>query len=49
MMIAPASRGAHEKTKPVSVTLYNIHKIGVEKSDLLLSYHSKILIQQMPA
>jgi hypothetical protein len=48
MMIAPASRGVHEKTKPVSVTLYNKYKIGVEKSDLLLSYYSKILIQQMP-
>ena len=36
----PRSRGAHQKTKPEAVVQYNKYKIGVDKSDQLLSYYS---------
>jgi hypothetical protein len=39
MVDALASRGAHEKTKPLSTLSYNKYKIGVDKSDQLLSYY----------
>jgi hypothetical protein len=40
MVETPASRGAHQKTKPSAVLDYNKCKIGVDKSDQMLSYYS---------
>jgi hypothetical protein len=39
MVEASATKGAHEKTKPLSVMSYNKYKICVDKSDQLLSYY----------
>jgi hypothetical protein len=35
------SKGAHEKTKPNTVVDYNMYKIGDNKSDQMLFYHTK--------
>jgi hypothetical protein len=40
MVDSPASKGAHEKTKPLAVMDYHKYKIGVDKSDQLLAYCS---------
>jgi hypothetical protein len=40
MVETPASRGAHQKTKPSAVLDYNKYKICVDKSDQMLSYYS---------
>jgi hypothetical protein len=40
MVETPASRGAHQKTKPSAVLDCNKYKIGVDKSDQMLSYYS---------
>jgi hypothetical protein len=40
MVDAPASKGAHKKTKPLAVMDYNKYKIGVDKLDQLLDYYS---------
>lgn len=36
----PAARGAHQKIKPTAVTAYNKKKIGVDKSDQMMSYYA---------
>lgn len=33
------ARGAHEKVKPAAVLDYNLHKLGVDRSDQLISYY----------
>jgi hypothetical protein len=40
MVDAPASKGAHEKNKPLAVMDYSKCKIGGDKSDQLLAYYS---------
>jgi hypothetical protein len=40
MVETPASREAHQKTKRSAVLDYNKYKIGVDKSDQMLSYYS---------
>jgi hypothetical protein len=40
MVETPASRGAHQKIKPSAVLDYNKYKIGVDRSDQMLSYYS---------
>jgi hypothetical protein len=40
MVETPASRGAHQKTEPSAVLDYNKYKIGMDKSDQMLSYYS---------
>jgi maltodextrin utilization protein YvdJ len=40
MVETPASRGAHQKTRPSAVLDYNKYKIGVDKSDQMLLYYS---------
>jgi hypothetical protein len=40
MVDAPASKGAHEKTKLLAVVDYNKYRIGADKLDQLLTYYS---------
>lgn len=40
MVELPRTRGDHQKTKPSAVADYNKYKIGVDKSDQMLSYYS---------